>query len=206
MPTPPTLSVYAVPYIALDHEGRPAGAFPHEPQFLGGLPADVAVRHVGAVRTVGKELRKAQGNLTAHHEHLFDFGDAPEPVLVENTDYYRRAIKQRELIAADVESWIAAGCERQTFVDPRLALLWARDGAQAKHVAHYGEESPHVARHWADHHKVTADALAQKREEAAAKARAAQPILDAKAAADAGAKAPTTTSKQTPPSPTTETK
>ena len=136
------LRVFPAPYLCFDHVGRPAGAFPHEPKFDGGAPADDAVHHVGASRGVGRLLRKAAGNLTAHHEHLFHFGAQPEgapasevpvdksrgpgdPILVENSEYYRKAVKTHQLYAADLETWETAGGDPSLFIDPHLKQLHA---------------------------------------------------------------------------------
>ena len=166
------LRVFPAPYLCFDHVGRPAGAFPHEPKFDGGAPADDAVHHVGASRVVGRLLRKAAGNLTAHHEHLFHFGAQPEgapasevpvdksrgpgdPILVENSEYYRKAVKTHQLYAADLETWETAGGDPRLFIDPHLKQLHAIEGLQASHVAHYGKPSPYLAAHWQDHHAAT---------------------------------------------------
>jgi hypothetical protein len=167
-----TLTVYPNPYLAFDAVGRPASAFPHEPQFVGGLPADTGVHFVGSTRTMGRELRAAMPNLTAHHEYVHHFGPQPEgapaqavpadasraphpPTIVENSEYYRRAIRSHQLFAADLATWLAAGGAAELYQDPMLKLAHAQEGLQAQHVAHYGEKSPHIESHWADLHAAT---------------------------------------------------
>ena len=151
MPIPRNLRVYANPYLAFDHEGRPASPVPFEPDMDNG---DTHVRYVGATRHV-TELRKANENLgiPALHDHAWDF--SPEPQLVPNTDYYRRAVKSGELIAADVQSWTASGCDARLFAEPKTRLRYQKAGAQASHRAHHGVDSPAIEAHWAEVHNPT---------------------------------------------------
>lgn len=164
------LRVLANPYAHLDHHGRPASPFPYEPDPIHG---DTAVRFVGAKRIV-KETKPARqipgmpGRYTqAEHDYSYEF--STEPTLVENTDYYRRAIKGRDLIAADLESWELAGCDPVLYKDPRQFLAELKEGAQHQHRAHYGRSSEECAKHWDEFHAANAAALAKERADEAKK-------------------------------------
>ena len=127
MPKLKTLTVYANPYLHLDHEGRLAGACQLDPTHAGG-----ELRHVGA---------------SLHEEHtkiveVFDEGDArgthnqdtvhafsAEPMTLPRSPFHIDRVRDGELLLAD------AGGK-----PPWLALAKARIAALALWVAHYTEE------------------------------------------------------------------
>lgn len=154
---PRTLSVYANPYCATDHKGRPAGAFPHKPNLVHG---DSHVMHVGATRTA-EQVRDPvmiAGFVVQEAEHDRSFDFRPEVFEVENDDHYHRAIRSRELIAADKEAWLEAGCNPQLYVDPKTALANEKQGAMHAQIAAYGEVAPELLDHWKEFHEPPAEA------------------------------------------------
>lgn len=150
---PRTIRVWPNPYAALDHKGRPSGAFAHEPG-----PRDLRVSFVGAVRTAEK-IRDAEVVMVggrsfvgrpAAHDRSHEF--TPGPVEVLNTPYYHAAIRSRDLIAGDLEAWTEAGLPASMFIEPKQALQLAKEGALAAQKKAYGETSPHLENHWAEFH------------------------------------------------------
>lgn len=132
-----TLKVHCNPYLHLDHEGRPAGAFPEEFN-----PRAPGRNYVGAFRR-SRETEKAvtMARFTvqpAKHEHWFDF--VAEAVVVPNTIYYQRAVKTGELIAADPETCVAVGLHKNHHAPVADVLAQHRAKAAANWKTHYGEE------------------------------------------------------------------
>lgn len=146
MPKIRTLAVYPNPYLQIDQEGRPAGAVQVEPDLVRG---NSSLRFVGAILKA-VEIRAAEPKfgIEADHDHYFEF--APEQALVANTGYYQGLIKSGQLIAADRESWKAAGGAPADFEAPKVLLAKAKAAAIAEYVAHYGEEPEATVAHWAD--------------------------------------------------------
>jgi hypothetical protein len=182
------------PYSALDHEGRPSGAFPHEP--IGGgsqAPGEDYVRYVCAHRE-HKVLRQANPNLQLRQLDDYCWKFSMEPENVEATVYYNRAVRSKQILAADADSWVLAGGERAEFTPPMEEL------ARAKHraVTHWQREyksDPPALQHWADVHacsafgSVEAEAANAAAAEAAAKP-APSPAPPAAPAASAQPSAP----------------
>jgi hypothetical protein len=136
MAQPKTLNVVANPFCHLDHEGRPAGAAQREPN---PHVHSADIFYVGAVRKFRQiDAGKPALGIAPIEEYTFEF--SPDAVPVANSDYYRRLVKSRELLAADKESWVAAGADPATYVDPKTALAHAKAGAIAQHKAAHGEE------------------------------------------------------------------
>ena len=105
-----TLSVYANPYAALDHLGRPCGAFPHDVSIPG-----MAGRYVGASMNAVEtqpEVKRIIGTAVevlnhAQHDRTWDF--STELVKVANNRHYVRGIKDGALFAADEQTASVAG-------------------------------------------------------------------------------------------------
>lgn len=95
---PKTLLVMPNPFSAIDHKGRPAGAFPMEDE----NPALPAFRHVGATKRIHADAGDHLGDL------VWDF--ATEPVRILNTQHHKHGvmhattIEGAQLIAADIET------------------------------------------------------------------------------------------------------
>ena len=208
MPQPKTLRVFPNPY-HLDHEGRPSGAYPYEPDLVNG---DTQLRYVGATRKstpIGapRPILGISKELEQPHDHTWEY--SREPTTVPSTDYYHRGIRTGDLIAADLESWKLAGCDPKKFVEPEVALAKAKHAAIANHVAHYGEEPAACVHHWsakhladlkkADEEKAAADAAAKRDREAAQdEKQAAHEALAKRIDADAAALAAHMPSAKTP--------
>jgi len=95
------LKVWANPFHGdgPDHEGRCHARLPYEPN-----PRDQGEGTIGrwvGCRLVTTELRKADDNLgiRADHDHAVEY--APEASVVEDTPYYRKALREHALFAAD---------------------------------------------------------------------------------------------------------
>jgi hypothetical protein len=154
MPKLKTLRVHPNPYLHLDHEGRPAGACPFDPDEHDGS----SLRYVGATRVTTETRREdPRRGITAQHDYTWEF--SKEAVVVPATDYYRRAIRSGELLAADVETFVEAGGAREHFIEHPHALRHSKHGACARHKANHGEHPEAALAHWADA-PATADAVA----------------------------------------------
>ena len=103
MPLPvKTLSVWANPYAAIDHEGRAAGSFPHDVSIPG-----MAGRYVGATMIAVEtqpEVTRTIGNTRevlnhAVHDRTWDFSS--DAVTVANNPHYLQGLKDGSLFAAD---------------------------------------------------------------------------------------------------------
>ena len=179
-----TLNVYADPYGALDHEGRPAHACPTDPTHTPGARRWVGAGLSAETKLVDKlydDVAKAvAGGL---HEHPQDtvFAFETEPVTLPSTPYYRERIRHGELIPADEKTAREAGATAlkrwQAMVTkdvdaaavPKAMLAASRAAAIGRwHAEH--EEFPD----WADDDDKKAFADAQDKA-AAAKAAAPTP-------------------------------
>lgn len=121
-----TLLVYPNPFHAIDHEGRPAGVLPLEPEGDGVTTFDDR-RFVGATLKAEILQKFPRGDARQSVQRTtFDFSD--EPVEVRNTPYYRMAIARGEILAADKASALECGID-STYLEPAKVLLTARDEA-----------------------------------------------------------------------------
>lgn len=126
-----TLTVYANPYAALDHLGRPAGAVARDrihdrPGYVGAavVATDVEALPKGHAGTPSQDTR-------------FEFEAGP--IVLPNADYYRRAVRRGELFAGDEATAQACGVP---LTQPAFSLTQARDEAAAKWRAATGEDAP----------------------------------------------------------------
>ncbi len=169
MPSAKTLRVYANPYQHLDHEGRPANACPCDPdnhtpdrRFVGATIK--ATKTEEADPKLGKEAR---------YDRFFEFTE--EKVEIPNTDYYRRAIKSGQLIAADEETAKLCGFYKGEYLDPKAVLETEKKEALKRFRAERGEDPPcfpgEQIKAW-DDADAKAKADAEKAEKAAKKAAA----------------------------------
>ena len=133
---PKTLLVLPNPYSAVDHKGRPAGAFPLEDED----PALPGHRHVGATKRIHADAGDHFGDL------VWDF--ATEPVVIQNTAHHRHGVMSgttlegAQLIAADEATAKECGIAKEDIKSPKeiqahtKAVMLARwqqenDGAPA---------------------------------------------------------------------------
>jgi hypothetical protein len=107
-----TLSVQPNPWLYIDHKGRPAARVAVEQPTNGTYDP----------RTVGSRIADAKlvssapkGAPLAHDIHDLEVEYSKEPVEVRNSAYYRRAVMDGELVAADRESFVAAGGSPRDF-------------------------------------------------------------------------------------------
>jgi len=113
----PTLKVFPNPYKQLDHQGRPCSVLPYEPEGDGVTTFD-ARRFVGARLQVTILKTFAPGDARQMvQDNSFVFED--EAVDVPDTAYYRTAIRQGDLIAADKVTARKAGV---VFTEPKDVL------------------------------------------------------------------------------------
>ena len=127
------LMVVCNPFAALhqvdEDEVRCAGAFPHEPTPVA-LGGDTEVRHIGAKRVVaqlrapGPGSKESIGRDPGLYDRAFEF--THEPVKVNRSEYYRRALREgpagsRALLPADAETHKWAGLPGP-FVDPMRTI------------------------------------------------------------------------------------
>lgn len=154
MPVPQkTLRVLPNPYCHLDEYGRPCGACPMEVNeraparsYVG---ATLKAKETRAAKTA--PMRSASGEVkmmmtdAAEHEVWFEFGT--DVVTVENTAYYRLAIQNGEILAADQATAKAAGLGGDTFVDPLRLLDELKANAIARYTADHGESPEATEKH-----------------------------------------------------------
>lgn len=175
MPTN-TVRVIANPYSFLDHKGRPAGTVlrigdvdyvdDSQPrQHVGAKLSATQVSKAVSVRVKGKvhTARPAVHDRTWTH--------SIEPVAIDISSlvvraYYRRHVNDGSLFAADVESWVALGNDKATFVDPITLLAEAKVFAIANHVANHGEDAvpKETHAHWGEHLDARVKEIADKRQ------------------------------------------
>lgn len=90
-----TLLVCANPWHSVDHYGRPAGHCPKER-----LPTTVGHQgYVGCVAIAGPIVHRSGRTGDFDHDTVWHF--SAEPVKVPDSVYYRRAIQNGEVFAAD---------------------------------------------------------------------------------------------------------
>jgi hypothetical protein len=143
-----TLLVFANPYGQLDHEGRPACAVQYEPDVING---DASLRYVGAVRSATEiAAAKPALGILAQHDLTWEF--STEPTVVASTHYYHSALRHGDLVAANPETWKAAGLPADAYVDPKIKLARNKAAAIANWQAHYGEDPSATVEHWGDFH------------------------------------------------------
>lgn len=126
-----TLQVLPNPWLSLDRDGRPMGACPKErvPTTLGHQG------YVGATMQVGAIEKLPQGHAgTPHQETSWLF--SVEPTTVEDTNYYRAAIRGGDLIAADQATAATVGVP---WVAREAAWKAAKAAAVARWRAAFGE-------------------------------------------------------------------
>lgn len=111
------LRVFPNPFHALDHDGYPACALPHEPVGDGVTTFDDR-RFIGAT-LCAKMLQKFPQGSAQHstQETWFEFSDEPTPIL--SSPYYKHAMARNEIIPADEESARVAGV---AFIEPAVRL------------------------------------------------------------------------------------
>lgn len=150
-----TLSVYADPYAALDHEGRPAHACPTDPQHTGEIRRWVGAALSSKTRLVDRQdLDENVGKSVdaGLHEHpqetVFEFApfesSTPSegedviggPITLPETPYYLERIRHGELIAADVKTAKKAGSK---FSEPKALIAASRAASIAKWFAQHEE-------------------------------------------------------------------
>ena len=107
-----TLSVLPNPWLYIDHKGRPAAR----------VAVEQPVNGTYDPRTVGSSIAAAQLVSAARKDaplsqdiHDLEIQYSKEPVEVRNTPYYRRAVMDGELVAADRDSFVAAGGKPREF-------------------------------------------------------------------------------------------
>lgn len=110
-----TLNVLPNPWLYIDHKGLPVGRVGMEAN-ANGVPE---TRHVGASRpkTVRTSEAPAGAPLAQPIDEIVEIEWASKPVAVRNTEYYRRQVMCGDLIAADHESFVAAGGRASDFED-----------------------------------------------------------------------------------------
>lgn len=127
------------PWHSLDHEGRPAGACPRER-----MPNQAPGSHqgyVGAVLYATVPVALEPGHQgTPSQDTVWHF--SKEPVAyADPRAYYRKALQNGEVIAADEKSAAAAGLK---FLPYDAALAASRAEAVAKWRAAFNEDPPSI--------------------------------------------------------------
>lgn len=179
-----TLKVLPNPWLYIDHKGRPAGRVPFEQPTNGTYdPRTVGSRFADnpeLVSAARKDVPLAQDV----HDTVVEY--AKEPVDVGNTVYYRRRIMAGELIAADRESYVAAGGRPKDFEDHQKHLDAKKAEAIAEFDLRNGEGAFKALEQQRDE-DAKAAAAAKKATSPEAQAEEAKKATDAKRDADAKA-------------------
>jgi hypothetical protein len=131
-----TLSVYANPYAAIDHCGRPAGHFSHDVSIPG-----MAGRYVGATMIatlVQPEVTRTIGKATevlnhAVHDRTWEFSQ--DPVTVVNNQHYLQGLKDGALFPADEKTAALLGKKLRPLAE---CLKEARAAAEQAFDSSYG--------------------------------------------------------------------
>jgi len=128
------LRVYVNPYTYIDHEGRPAGVYPHDPAYLPGQ------MHVGLTRLQTTVTEKRDPSKD-DRPPVFDLVHHYDPEVQEVPDipgqpHYRNGIREGSLIPADEATAKAVG---MPFEDPSLVLERARTAAVKQWTDAHGE-------------------------------------------------------------------
>ena len=150
MAAPKTLSVYPNPFHSLDHEGHPCGTMPLDPDHAPG-----ARRWVGATictertRILKEPWNQRTSVSLAGRTQQVNVGSAPsqrtyfafelEPQVVLDSAYYRRAVADGSLLAADAAAAARCGV---AFVAPMAALRSAATAAVSRWADDYGAPPP----------------------------------------------------------------
>lgn len=174
-----TLSVYADPFAALDHEGRPAHACPTDPSHTG-----TERRWVGAclsaetaLHDISRDEKLSFVVAAKLHEHpqttVFDHDE--KAIELPATQYYRARLRDRSLIPADAKTAREVGIE---FSDPKARIEASRAKAIVDWYAQHEEFPPFASD---DEKKAFADALAKAEAEKAAAEEAAKKAVGAPA-------------------------
>lgn len=138
MPVPiRTLKVRPNPWTHIDSRGLPCGVVSYE-QPHGSFDA----RLVGAARTNVRKIQDAPaGDHLGQAVHVFEVEYSKEDVLVPNTSYYRRRIMRGELIAADKDTYVAAGGSAKGFEEQGKLLEQIKIDAIKAFNAENGEDA-----------------------------------------------------------------
>lgn len=204
-----TLKVLPNPWLYIDHKGRPAGRVPFQQPTNGTYdPRAVGARYADNPQLVSaarKDVPLAQDV----HDLIVEYETSP--VEVKNSDYYRRRIMAGELIAADRESFVAAGGRPKDFEDHQKHLETKKSEAIAEFDLRNGAGAFQALEAQREEDAKTAKAAAEAtspeaRAKEEADAIAAKKDADAKAAAAAGGEAPQPTKPTPPTKPTTTSK
>jgi hypothetical protein len=119
-------------------ELRCLGAFPHEPDRVFG---DEQVRHVGAKRVVALVSEgDDRSRMPSVHIRAFEF--THEVQTVNRSEYYRRALLSRELLAADEDTHAYAFGSKKGFVHPHAYIAQKSIEHGDLLPAHFGELEP----------------------------------------------------------------
>lgn len=131
------LLVYPNPFIAIDHDGMPAGACPCDmPEHVGMTSRQWVAAELDPQGTVlleklsAEELRYRDARQQTRFK--FAFG---EPTKLPITEYYKDRLRSTELLAADKDTAHAAGLE---FIAPADALAKSKAAALKKWAALHG--------------------------------------------------------------------
>ncbi len=145
MPKLTKLSVLANPWHAIDHKGRPCCAvrqeltssvIPKVPVFIGAkLNAPILDPDVQ-----GNRESEHQGNRQAVLYRTFTF--SPGALTVPATKYYKRAIKDGALLAADLDTALECGISAKEYQEPEAIRASEKAKALANYKATYGKEPP----------------------------------------------------------------
>ena len=142
MPREQTIRVFANPYCALDHEGRPSGAVMFDPvDHHAYASSDQPRRYVGAMHCPERTKvyqKAAEGSAQSDlQDTVWNFSE--DAVTLPLSHYYLGHIRSGDLIAADAETAEHAGLAE--FVDPKAALARAK----VKALDLWKAERPHRA-------------------------------------------------------------
>lgn len=128
------LRVYVNPYTFIDHEGRPAGVFPHDPAYLPGQ-MHVGLSRVESTVTEKRDPTKDPRPSLTDRVHHYD-AEIQEVPDVPGQNHYRQGIREGSLIPADEATAKAVGMK---FEDPQAALTRARVKAVKDWTDAHGE-------------------------------------------------------------------
>jgi hypothetical protein len=134
MPKPRTLRVYANPYTFIDHEGRPAGVYPHDAEHRAGAS------HVGLSKVDATTLEKRDPKWDTRNDlvdvlHTYD-AEVQEVPDIPGKPHYRQGIREGSLIPADEATAKAVGMKWE---EPAAVLERARLKAIQDWTANHGE-------------------------------------------------------------------
>lgn len=131
-----TLAVWSNPYCAIDHEGRPCGAFAHDVSIPGmaGVYVGATMRATETQPEVTRNIGNTREVLNhAVHDRTWEFSaDATE---VANVGHYKRGVKDGDLFAADQKTANECGVKFAPLAD---CLRAAKAVAAARFDAMHG--------------------------------------------------------------------